>query len=367
MSTLAETSVLDRSAPSSASFPAAGREAAAVDVHYTICPVFVASNVALELGWIEEEVRRVGGRLNYLFSSAEEKCFLPHFSHQHANLFRDGGNIPAIWAKAERSDTTLVALTWSRQGGHLLARADSGIHRVADLSGRRVAVYKSGNTDKVDWWRATSHRGITLALGLAGLDVSDVQLVNVTDEGDHAWGGGQRPADVWASRSSARRLGVEPQALRAGAADAFFTSQGRALSLVASGEFTIIEDLGRHPDWTLQVNNSPYTLAVNTELAQQRPEIVTAYLRAVVRAGRWINSNRAAAASILHRTTFYPSVEAVAAAIAHTDFVPDLSPRNLAAIDVTRKFLKQHGYIQRDFNAADWADGRFLAEALRTL
>jgi hypothetical protein len=42
-------------------------EKAVTDIHYTICPVFAASNVALELGWIEEELKKVDARLNYLF------------------------------------------------------------------------------------------------------------------------------------------------------------------------------------------------------------------------------------------------------------------------------------------------------------
>jgi ABC-type nitrate/sulfonate/bicarbonate transport systems, periplasmic components len=341
--------------------------AAVTDIHYTICPVFAASNVALELGWLEEEITKAGGRLNYLFSKADDQHFLPHFSHEQANLFRDGGNIPSIWAKADRTDTTLIGLTWSHQGGHLVVRTDSRIQRVADLKGRRIALYKSNNDGKVDWWRATAHRGLLLALELAGLSANDAQFVDAADREDSAWGGGARPADVWASRSEERRLGPEAFALRAGEADALYTSEGRALSLVATGEFKIIEDLGRYPDWTLQVNNSPYAITVNTELAKKNPEIVVAYLRAAIRAGRWINANRDAAATILARTTFYPSVETVARAIAHTEFVPNLSPRNLAGIEITKRFLLKYGYIKRDFDVQAWAAQQFLAEAHRSL
>ncbi|MBE2213938.1 MAG: ABC transporter substrate-binding protein [Opitutaceae bacterium] len=349
--------------------PASSKSAqpALTAVHYTICPVFAASNVALELGWIEEELKKVGASLNYLFSVSDEAHFLPHFSHEHPNLFRDGGNIPSIWAKADRADTTLVGLTWSRQGGHVVVRSDSNIHRVADLKGRRFGIYKSNNANKVDWWRATAHRGILLALDIAGLKDSDVQLVDVSDAADTAWGGGARPADVWASRSEDRRLGPEAVAVRAGTVDALYTSHGRALSLVQTGQYKIIEDLGRHPDWTLQVNNSPYALTVNTELAQKQPEIVIAYARAAVRAARWINANREAAATILHRTTFYPSVEETAKAIAHTDFLPDLAPRNLAGIEITKQFLLKHGYIKNDFDVKAWAAPRFLDEAIRSL
>ncbi|MFT3828168.1 MAG: ABC transporter substrate-binding protein [Opitutaceae bacterium] len=349
--------------------PASAPQAAtpAFDVHYTICPVFAASNVALELGWIEEELKKVGARLNYLFAKADSDHFLPHFSHEHPALFRDGGNIPSIWANADRTATKLVGLTWSTQGGQLVVRADAPFYRVADLKGHRIAIYKSTNANKVDWWRATAHRGILLNLADAGLKPTDVQFVDIQDGDDQAWGAGGRPADVWASRSIDKRFGIEPIAVREGRADAFYTSQGRALSLVASGAFKVISDLGRSPNWTHQVNNSPYALTVNADLAEQRPEIVTAYLRAAVRAGRWINANREAAAAIIHRTNFYPSVEAVATAIARTDFVPELSSRSLAGIDITKRFLLEHGYIKRDFDVQQWADDRFLTEALKSI
>ncbi|AHF93259.1 ABC-type nitrate/sulfonate/bicarbonate transport system, periplasmic component [Opitutaceae bacterium TAV1] len=347
--------------------PVATQTPVAIDIHYTICPVFVASNVALELGWIEEEVKKAGGKLNYLFTGSDDAHYLPHFSHRHDNLFRDGGNIPSIWAKADNTDTTLVGLTWAPHGGQIVVRAGSGIHRAADLAGRRIALYKSEHAGKVDWWRATSHHGILLALKLAGLTTDDVELVDINDA-DRPWGGGARPADVWATRPAERRiLGSEGVALREGQVDALFTSLGRARSLVETGEFTIIEDLGRHPDWTLQINNSPWALTVNTELAQKHPEIVTGYVRAAVRAGRWINANRAAAAEILHRTNFYPSVASLEQAIRHIDFVPNLSARNLAAITLQKNFLLKYGYIKNDFDVSSWADARFLNEAANSL
>ncbi len=35
---------------------------------YTICPVLAASNVAAELGWLDEEFQRVGAKATYLRS-----------------------------------------------------------------------------------------------------------------------------------------------------------------------------------------------------------------------------------------------------------------------------------------------------------
>jgi len=364
-------SLLIDSAPSSASRQDTPltRSAPAVTAHYTICPVLVASNVAVELGWLDEEFARAGVALRYLRSLPEEIGWLPHFSHRLDNLFRDGGNIPSIWARADNTDTKLVGLTFGPSGGQLLVRVSSGLRRAADLKGGRVGLYRSLNAGKIDWWRATGDRGIELALALGGLERSDVEWVDIPYADDIPAQRASRPSELWARRFRDPAFIDTPEvrALRAGQVDAIYSNPARSQALVASGEFTVIEDLDRHPDWTLQLANSPYAITVNAEFAEAHPEAVVAFLRAAVRAGRWINANPAAAAAILHRTTYYPSVEAVARAIAPLDLIPQLSPRNLAGIEQVKTFLLKRGYLQRDFDVGGWADDRFLNEAVASL
>ena len=86
------------------------------------------------------------------------------------------------------------------------------------------------------------------------------------------------------------------------------------------------------------------------------------FLRATVRAARWLDDNREAGATILHRVTYHPSVADTATAIAATDFLPTLTPQKLAGIDHQKKFLLDHGYIKRDFDSRDWAE---IASAAR--
>lgn len=335
------------------------------EAYYTICPTFVASNVAQELGWIEEEFRKVGAKLSYLRSLPVEQGYLPHFGHQLDHLFRDGGNIPSIWAKADVTDTTLIGLTAGHHGGQILVRTDSGISSVADLKGRKFGISRSLNGKKVDWWRATSEQGILAALRLAGLKRTDIALVDVTHE-DRGFGNASRPSDLWSQRRREELVYTpEVKALKDGEVDAVYTSHGRGQALERTGVFKVIEDLSRYPDWTLQVANSPYALTVNTDFARQNRDIVVAFLRASVRAARWINENRQAAAAILNRVTYHQTVADTAAAIANTDFLPALSPQNLAGIDIQKKFLFDHGYIKRDFDSRKWADSSYLEEALK--
>ncbi|MFT3828167.1 MAG: ABC transporter substrate-binding protein [Opitutaceae bacterium] len=342
---------------------------ALTEAYYTICPVLTASNVAVELGWLDEEFKRVGAKATYLRSLPDNAGWIPHYTHSLDPLFRDGGSIPTIQARADLTRTKLIALTWAQTGGQIVIRVASGINRVEDLQGRRIGLFKSLNRAKIDFSRATAERGILLALKLAGLRRADVQIVDIEDADDHRFTIATKPAELW-SQSRAARLASGPdiEALKEGRVDAIYANHGRSHSLVKTGEYKIIEDLANHPDWTLQVANGPFTTAVSADFAEKHPEVIVAWLRAAIRAGRWINANRAAAAEIFKRVTFFSCAKQIERAIAHYDFVPNLSAQNLAATTIEKNFLRDHGYVKNDFDVAtQWADRRFLDEALRSL
>lgn len=342
-----------------------------VEALYTICPVFVASNIAVELGWLDEEFKRIGAKGTYLRSLPNNAGWIPHFTHSLPNLFRDGGAIPTIRARADLTDTKLVGLTWGQTGGQIVVRSDSGIHRVADLKGRRFGIVTSINKGKIDFARATAHRGILLALALAGLTEKDVEIVDLPDADDPKFAEAQRPSELWSqtrARSADPSRAHDLAALQEGRVDAIYGNPGRTEALTESGRYTIIDDLARYPDWTLQVANGPYTTAVNTDFAKRHPEVVVAFLRAAVRAGRWANRNKQAAAEIFARVTLYDNPKLIERQIANVDFVPKLSPKNIAAIEIQKTFLREHGYIKNDFSVADgWVDATYLEEAIRSI
>lgn len=337
-----------------------------LDAVYTICPVLTASAVAAELGWLQEEFERAGVTLHYLRSRSSPAGWLAHFTHSAPGLIRDGGNIPAIWAHGDVQPTTLVGLTLSPLSGHLVVRVGAGIRRVADLRGRRVGLPTNPSKEKVDWYRATSHRGVLVALGLHGLGAGDVQLVDLDNPQPLGDGPFDRPSQAW--KSSRTGFGtVEEQALRAGTVDAVFARSGRAEALVESGEFLLLEDLGARPDWTLTQLNSPWTIAVGRRLAEERPEAVVAYLRGAIRAARWIHAHPEEAAEVFTRVSFFPSASEALRFVRGVDFTPTLTPRALAGLEVQKRFLVDHGYLRHDFDVRAWADASFLARAHASL
>ncbi|MFT3828166.1 MAG: ABC transporter substrate-binding protein [Opitutaceae bacterium] len=352
--------------PSAAS-AATGAASAVVDTLYTICPVLVASNVAVELGWLDEEFQRVGAKATYLRSLPSSGTWQWHYDHNTDRLIRDGGNSPAVWAKADIRPTTLIGLTQAQPSGKILVRADADIYRVADLQGRKFALYRSKLAEKIDHRRATTEHGIEAALAVHGLKRADVQIVDIEDDDDHTGAPASKPADLWARRTR-DGWSVEAKALDAGLVDALYDySVGSARVLEKTGRFKVIEDLDRHPDWTLRIANAPRTITVSTEFAEKHRPVVVAFLRAAIRAGRWINAHPDAAAEIFRRVTVYPCTKGIAAALRQHDLVPNLSAQNIAGLQIETDFLRSHGYIKNHVEVKQWADNTFLAEALASL
>jgi ABC-type nitrate/sulfonate/bicarbonate transport system substrate-binding protein len=180
----------------------------------------------------------------------------------------------------------------------------------------------------------------------------------------------ENPTEVWLKRDHKHDLSVRPleSALEKGVVDAIY-NQSRYFQHLqqATGKFKAIEDLSRYPDWTLQSNNLPAVITCTEEMAEQHPELVVALLKGLIKVGRWCNEHKHAAAAILDKGTFYLDVEDTYRSIQDVDMVPSLSPQNLAAVEVGKKFMLSHGYIKRDFDVQKWAAPQFLEAAAKEL
>jgi len=131
----------------------------------------------------------------------------------------------------------------------------------------------------------------------------------------------------------------------------------------ATGEIKAIFDLSKLPDWTVQVANTPAVITCTDVMADEHPELVIAYLKAMIKVGRWANENKHAAAVILNRQTFYLDAEHTYQGIKHVDMVPSLSAQNMECIKIGKDFMFGHGYIKNDFDVDAWVRPEFLEKA----
>jgi ABC-type nitrate/sulfonate/bicarbonate transport system substrate-binding protein len=129
----------------------------------------------------------------------------------------------------------------------------------------------------------------------------------------------------------------------------------------------LLYGIRNYPDWTLQVANVPAVITCTDVMAEQHPELVVAFMKGMIKVGRWGNEHKHAAAAILDKQTFYLDVEDTYRGIKDVDLVPNLSAQNLTAIEIGKDFMLSHGYIKNDFDVQKWAAPEFLEQAAREL
>ncbi|MCU0927998.1 MAG: hypothetical protein MUE62_02070 [Burkholderiaceae bacterium] len=345
------------------------------EVYYTNCPLVSASNVDQELGWTREEFKKLG--VTYAFMrSRRETNWYPHYIHNQDNLIRFGGLFPPVHVQADIRRTRLLGVTHAvNEGGVMMVRARDKIFRMKDLKGKKIGLSKSLNTIKNDWWRIQEHQGIELMLMLNDMTMKDVEIVEFPYPDDwydkpEMLDPMENPSELWLKRDHKRDLAFRPleTALEKGLIDAMYMQTGPLSQLSElTGKFKAIEDLGRYPDWTLQVANIPAAITCTAVMAEEHPELVVAFMKGMIKVGRWANEHKRAAAAILDRQTFYRDVDATYEGIKHIDMVPNLSPQNLVSVDIGKEFMLSHGYIKNDFDVQKWAAPEFLETAAREL
>ncbi len=345
------------------------------EVYYTNCPLVSASNVDQELGWTKEEFKKIG--VSYAFMrSTRGNDWYPHYIHNLDNLIRFGGLFPPVHVQADIRRTRLLGVTHApREGGCMMVRSRDDIYRMVELKGKKIGLSKSLNTIKNDWWRIQEEQGIELMLRMNGMTRKDVEIVEFPYADDwydkpEMLDPMENPSELWLKRDHKRDLAFRPleTALERGTVDAIYTQSVVFQRLQeVTGKFKAIEDLSRYPDWTLQVANIPATITCSDVMAEQHPELVVTFMKGMIKVGRWANEHKHAAAAILDKQTFYLDVEHTYEGIKHIDLVPNLSPQNLASVEIGKDFMLSHGYIKRDFDVNQWAAPEFLEQAAREL
>ncbi|HSC88794.1 MAG TPA: ABC transporter substrate-binding protein [Polyangiaceae bacterium] len=328
---------------------------------YTRCPVPTPLGIASQLGWIETEFARDGIHVRTLQDTNDPNLRESHFDHRLDNSFRQGGNIPAIWARSQGRDTKLIGLTWTNEAQVILVRGDSPLQRVSDLRGKRLGV-RTNPQGLIDFWRATTIRAYVAALGVEGLSERDVSLV---DFAQNQQSGSQRG---WSAGEPEKS--PEVVALLEGRVDAIFHKGSRGLELADSIGARVLYDVNTHPDPKVRVNNgSPRTFTVDAGLLERHPDVVTRLAKQVLLAGSWAEQNRKEAVEYVAKETF-SSVDAVERAYGRNvnhALKTDLEPSSIAALSDFKDFLHAWKFIPNDFDVNSWIDARPLNAAIEQI
>lgn len=333
-------------------------------IWYTRCPVPTPLGLAARQGWFDEEFKPDGIRIQTLQDTVDPELRESHYDHRLPRSFRQGGNVPAIWARARGADTRVIGLNWVDESQVILALPGSGITRPEHLKGRRIALPVHQNS--IDHGRASALRGIHVTLEVGGLTPADVAFVDIE-------AGGGTPGQGWANSSDPaprqRGGGYSPvvQALKEGRVDAIFTKGARGLETAAEHGLTIVYDVRSHPIASVRSNNgAPRPITVDAALIQERPDLVDRFLARIVRISDWAAAHPAETVAYIARESGSTDewVRKAYGNDVHLRQGTDLEPESIAALSGYKDFLFKNGFIGKDFSVTAWIDPAPLERVL---
>lgn len=312
------------------------------ELFYTRCPVPTATGIAAGLGWLEGARSLQDGAVGTALRGE-------HFTHELTTLIREGGNVPALWAKARGADTRLIGLTWIEERQAIVVRPQDATASLT-LAGRRIAVPRRPK-EQIDFWRAMALAGFAGALRLEDRTLGAVELVDITSEPNGRGPDGFAP---------------EVEAVADGRADAAYVKGAPGLEAASRAGLVIGRDLDDVPDPTIRVNNgTPRPITVHAQLLEERPDDVVAFVGTLLRAADWAAENPGEVAGALARET-YADESYISGAYRngfHRSLHLSLSDARLALLERQKDFLYANGFLEADVDVAAWADHTILDAA----
>lgn len=313
---------------------------------FTRCPVPTSVGIAADLGWFEREFGPDGIAVRSLQDAGADVPRQEHFAHGLAGLIREGGNVPALWARSGGAPTRLLGLTWIEERQVIVSRPGAGVRAPVDLRGLRIAVPQ--RPIAIDFWRAMALAGFRGALGQAGLGLDDVPAVDVAAE---------EKAPQWVT---------ELEALKEGEVDAVYLKGAQAVEAAARLGAEVAIELDLLEDSTARINNgTPRPITVHQDLLDHHLDVVVRFLTVLLEAVRWAHDHPADRLRILASET---GAGTAGAADAYTlsgtpDLGFDLSEERLERLAAQERFLAAAGFLQGRVDVAAWAAHEPLAAA----
>lgn len=281
-------------------------------------PLYTPIYVAHERGYLKEELEAVGASYTW-----DEFQSGPLVNEAVAAGEEDVGfmaDLPAIIAKSTGQEIEAVSnVAYGEQALAVLIPVDSAISSVADLKGKTIG-YATGSY---------AQHLLALLLEGEGLTLDDVQSVNL--------GAGDQPA-----------------ALANGEVDAIVIWEQYISQLTSEGTAKVLAD------GTGIKKGNMITYFV-TDYAQEHPEVVEAYIKALNRADEDLQSDPAGCAADVAED-FSVSPELMEQIISKFTFKTDLDEDDIKEITAVKDFSLDAGIIQNDVDIDSFINTQYLED-----
>lgn len=320
----------------------------------TRTPIPAASSIAWSLGWLDEAFGRDGIAVDWV--REDHLRVVPADAEVQARtMFREGGNIPALAARALGADTRVIGLTWIDERQAIMVRPGQRILDARDFKGLRFALPGYADTRGHSIARGMSLHGIKNALGLAGLGLGDVRFVDVP-----------APPVDFSEPQMMKRLWSGLEWLADGRVDAVYIKGAPAAEAAEELGLDVGIDLDAYPSRMTRINNgTPRPIVVHNHMIERHYDLVVRFLLQTLRAADWAATHLPELKRILARETFSgpAGVEAAYRNGFHRSLHPDISAERVGMLKVQEQFLRLHGFLEQSVDIDAWVDTRPLETA----
>lgn len=331
-------------------------------VWYTRCPDPTPLGLAARLGWIDKEFANDDFAVRTMHEVPDPTLQLSYLTHHQRYSIRQGGNVPALWAKANGADTRLIGLSWADEYQAILTLPDSPIRTPSDLHGARLALPE--RPTRVDQARAGALHGFLVALQLGDVAEEEVQFVPVAVEPIVY----QKPHMQFFGGYGVFAELIEALVTRH--VDAIYVKGAPGIQAARKLGAHEVIDLRRCTDPNHRVNNAaPRPITVDSALLNERPDVVVRFLRRIADVGYWAPAHAAETVHYIGQETDAPEdvVRAAYGRNVHLYQRLELSNQSISALKSYKRFLFERGFLPKDFDLDDWIDPAPLNEVGRSL
>lgn len=327
-------------------------------VWYAHSPAVAPLIIALRKGWLEGTLAREGISLQSVNGHSDPDIRRSYSDHHLSFQLRQGGNVPAIWARSNGANTRLLGLTWTQEFQAVVTLPSTGIKTARDLTGRRYAVPRFAPLG-YQVLAPFAIRGLINARATEGLDIAGIELVDVPV--------GRNPEAGGLGKFGPKRLAIyadEALALLRGEIDAFYVKGSEGIAAASFIGASVVSEFGFHPDIEIRTNaGTPRPLTVDQTFIDNRPDLLNYLVGDIALASLWASQNRAEAIGILARENNIGEDYASLALGADLSTAVGLSlaPDELQTFARYKQFLLDWKFIDRDFSLDEWVAPAHLA------